>query len=81
MLESQIRTDVTFKLMTSQGTARELGGHSYVLTSRSPVLETMLSERWLRDDNVIEIDDVSADVFEEFLKYDDLPLYHANNLN
>ena len=68
MLETQLRTDVKFRLLSTGGVAKEVGGHSYVLTSRSPVFEAMLSERWSGKDDVINIDDVSADIFEEFLK-------------
>ena len=73
ILENQIRCDVTFDLTSADSTAKTIGAHTLILTSRSPVFDAMFSERWSGDigegkERSIRIEDISYDSFREFLR-------------
>ena len=74
LLENQIRCDVTFSLTSEDNTTKTVGAHSFILTSRSPVFETMFSERWSgltgrSKEHPVKIEDITYDAFFELLRY------------
>ena len=68
ILENQIRCDVNFILTSPDGMTKSIGAHSLILTSRSPVFDSMFSERWSVQETPIRIEDICYDPFYEFLR-------------
>ena len=72
LFDRQIKCDVTFSLTSLDGvTKKQIGGHTLILMSRSPVFDVMLSDRWSADGpslEVIEIPDITYEVFLELLR-------------
>ena len=68
MLENKIACDVKIICHTLGGGCVELQAHKYMLISRSPVFEAMLSGSYLESDDSIKITDIEPDVFKEVLR-------------
>ena len=76
MYETKIAADVCFSVGQPDDAPEEIQAHSYVLMSRSPVFEAMLSPKWQtakgsgeeKTATSISIPDVSVDALKEILR-------------
>ena len=71
MLENQIISDVIIKFPSSGESGsgyKELAAHKYMLVSRSPVFEAMLTGNFKEGGHTVTITDVEPDTFMNLLK-------------
>ena len=70
MLENQIISDVIIKFPSGESGSvyKELAAHKYMLVSRSPVFEAMLTGNFKEGGHTVTITDVEPDIFMNLLK-------------
>ena len=76
MYKSKMAADICFIVGQPGGQVEEILAHKYVLISRSPVFEAMLSPTWTvqapgQDITKVEVPDILPKVFHEMLRYFD----------
>jgi len=73
MLDNEIATDVCFKVGPQDGATVNIRAHKFMLISRCPVFEAMLSSKMSETENETEaqirIVDISAEVFKLLLRF------------